>query len=117
MDGALAESEVTGGGVAVGRASMFSSSPQPVESLVRLRLLFGETPRHHRSYFLKHGETQYTRFQDSLNTITMPHAGNVAAFEKSLKDRIRKGQVMGQPLPSETSPELEPLPEIFTEED
>lgn len=68
-------------------------------------------------YFLRHSETQYTRFQDALNAITMPHAGNVADFEKYLKERIRKGQVMGQPQPAETSPEIEPLPEMFTEED
>jgi hypothetical protein len=77
-------------------------------------LVFDETANR---YFLKHSETQYTRFQDALNTITMPHAANVTDFETYLKERIRKGQVMGQPQPAETSPELEPLPEIFTEED
>ncbi len=66
-------------------------------------------------YQLKHSETKYTRFQDALNTITMPHAGEVADFEKYLSGRIRKGQVMGQPPSSEVSPEIEPIPEIFTE--
>jgi hypothetical protein len=40
----------------------------------------------------------------------------VADFEKYLKNRIRKGQVMGQPPPTEVSPQVEPLPEIFAEE-
>ena len=66
-------------------------------------------------YQLKHGETRYTRFQDALNTITMSQAGDVADFEKYLLGRINKGQVMGQPSQSEVAPEIEPMPEIFTE--
>lgn len=77
-------------------------------------LLYDETANR---YQLKQGETKYTRFKDALDTITMPHAGEVRDFEKYLKERIRKGQVMGQPMQSEISPEIEPLPEIFTEED
>lgn len=68
-------------------------------------------------YRLTHGETKYTRFQDALNTITMPQAGAIADFEMYLLERIRKGQVMGQPPQAEVSPETEPMPEIFTEED
>jgi hypothetical protein len=67
-------------------------------------------------YQLKHSETRYTNFRETLNTITTPHAGDVADFEKYLKNRIRKGQVMGQPPPTEVSPQVEPLPEIFAEE-
>ena len=66
-------------------------------------------------YQLKHGETSYTRFQDALNTITMSQAGDVTDFGKYLLGRINKGQVMGQPAQSEVAPEIEPMPEIFTE--
>lgn len=67
-------------------------------------------------YQLKLHQTKYTRFSDALATITTPHAGDITAFEKYLRERIRKGQVMGQPLPSEVAPDTEPLPDIFTED-
>jgi len=40
----------------------------------------------------------------------------MAEFLKYLKGRIKQGKVMGSPLPSEVSPEIEPLPEAFDEE-
>lgn len=67
-------------------------------------------------YQLKHYQIKYTRFSDALATITTPHAGDVSDFEKYLKERIRKGQVRGQPLSSAISPETEPLPDLSAEE-
>lgn len=74
-------------------------------------LVYDETANR---YQLKHHETKYTRFKDALDTITTPHAGDIADFEKYLKERLRKGQVMGQPRQSEVPPEVEPLPEIIS---
>ncbi len=68
-------------------------------------------------YQLKLDQTKYTRFSDALAVITTPQAGHITDFEKSLRERIRKGQVMGHPLPSEVTPDTEPLPDIFSDDD
>ncbi len=67
-------------------------------------------------YMLESKEVKYTRFKDALDTITTPAVGDMADFVKYLKDRIKKGKIMGSPLPSQVPPEIEPLPETFEDE-
>jgi hypothetical protein len=67
-------------------------------------------------YMLESREVKYTRFKSALDTITTPAVGDMADFVRYLKERIKKGKIMGSPLPSQVPPEIEPLPEILENE-
>jgi hypothetical protein len=68
-------------------------------------------------YHLERCQPKYTRFSEALVTITTAQPGDISDFEKSLSDRISRGRIMGVPSPSELSPEVEPMPEVFGESD
>lgn len=61
-------------------------------------------------YSLRKKAIHYTRFEDALATITTPEVGNASEFVEYLKDRISKGKIMGIPVTSGVSPDVEPLP-------
>lgn len=67
-------------------------------------------------YMLERRDVKYTRFKSALDTITTPAVGDLADFMSYLKERIKKGKLMGSPLPSQVPPEIEPLPEILEDE-
>jgi hypothetical protein len=65
-------------------------------------------------YSLRRKSIRYTLFENALATITTPDVGNVNDFVDYLKDRIAKGKTMGIPASSGISPDVEPLPDVFS---
>lgn len=65
-------------------------------------------------YILEHRDTKYTGFASALATITTPIIGDVNDFMNYLEGRIKKGKIMGVPAPSPLAPDVEPLPDLFS---
>ena len=53
-------------------------------------------------------ETQFTRFESALATITTPSVGSLEKFMKKLSGRVRRGKLMGQPPDGSVPPEVLP---------
>lgn len=64
-------------------------------------------------YKLRRSGTKYTKFQNALNTITIPTVGDVNEFVTYLEERIKKGKTSGIPAPSSLEPTIEPLSNNF----
>lgn len=62
-------------------------------------------------YKLQRSGIRYTKFQNALDTITIPTIGNMNEFVKYLEERIKKGRTSGAPAASSLEPTVEPLPD------
>jgi hypothetical protein len=67
-------------------------------------------------YILERQDIKYTKFKSALRTITTPIVGDMEDFLGYLRGRIKEGKIMGAPPSAEIPPEIEPLPELFAED-
>jgi hypothetical protein len=75
-------------------------------------MVYGFQKRGER-YILRRKGVRYTQFESALATITTPDVGEIDGFVDYLRARLARGKVMGIPMPSGISPDVEPLPDSF----